>query len=479
MEGTLKVCYNEVMRESWKPKENVLRSANSNEFADSLGENHDSSKIARLNFSHEPSLEQRKAEESEHRQADLELDNDLLRLEMMLGENVDTKNYVGQSTKLRELKEDVNYKQEIKLFHDALQKSGKSSVQILKALIENYEDRSEVARWVRNWKNFLQLHEFAKTKPNVEREIIQSFIAEADFSSATSFTQTLGKITKSESISLTTKTELEALFDGEQITSVKGMDRRLKYIAKLKSESEKTIKSEQMKKLVLEKEITELEKKLEQLHPTNPEFKALKDRLDQKKEAKENVAGRIEQIKATIPKSVSFELRDGVAVKRNKDGSRSLTFSNTNLEIKLPSAILPFSGTRNIRAINTSFPYSILKSFGAEYLLYRLPIEKGSIPDRGQRMMGHTILKALGYNDSRILGNEEIVQLKEDLRRLVQLEKTQSTKGNLRALGVINEDGELDKSSLISTLRFVRENRGVSFERYREKIRGRIGAKRN
>ncbi len=135
----------------------------------------------------------------------------------------------------------------------------------------------------------------------------------------------------------------------------------------------------------------------------------------------------------------------------NQDGSRSIKIRDNNFSIQLPSNRLPFTDTKNLRAINLAFSFKILKEQNLAGFLFRPSLKNNSVPSRSQRGMGHLILSSLEIDDTKILSEENIKQLKKDLSFL-NPKNGKSNQENLIELGVFDVSSQSINLSSIKKL---------------------------
>lgn len=369
-----------------------------------------------------------------------------------------------------ENKNEISTADKIKTFKEQLTQQGKPTTEILQTLISKFANEEAVSTWVSNWKNYLKLHQFAQTKPPNERKAIDRIIARADFTNENAFTTSLAEISNSTEISTQTKIEISQKFDGANITSVNGMDSALKKIKTQKSQIEKEIGTKSREKKSLKSDIETLKSEIEKLNPTDPKLQELEQKLKQKKEDLEQTKKEIDRLEAGKPKDISFQLRNGITTKLNTDGSRSININEANFTIKLPSHLLPFTGTKNMRSINLAFPYLALQSSNIAGDIFSPPLRNNDVPTKGNRYMGHLILNSLGIDDTRILSEQTIKQLTTDLALLTSA-PTLTGRECLIELGIYNLASQsVNKMRLKKILKFIRENRDreIEFEELKE-----------
>jgi len=367
------------------------------------------------------------------------------------------KKYIDE--KLIENKE-LSNEDRIKNYKEELTKQGKSQTEILSLLISKFENVETVSVWVENWRNFQKLHNFAESKPPVERQVIQNIISKADFTSESAFSTSLAEISQSAEISTETKLEISREFGGSHIDSVDGMDYQLQQVKEHTKAIEKKISIKSHEKSFLNLEIENLEDEIENLPLDDPKRQELEAKIEQKKEILEQTESEIDRLEKGKPKDLSFKLRKGFSAKLNSDGSRSIRIDNENFAIKLPSNKWLFSDKKNMRSINLVFPYIALKNQNIADSLFRPNLENNGIPSIENRKMGHLILNSLGFDDTKILSEENIKQLKKDLSFLTP-KNGKTGQENLIELEVFDVASQsVDNGKLKKVLEFVRKNRG-------------------
>lgn len=428
------------MRNSPENSSNLRNSADSLESADSVRRDENKPPSQQSNFTEKQLKEQRVVETQEHKKADIDLMNELSSL------NVSTDNEENIEDRNTDTIEELSTEDLIKNYKAELTNQGKSQTKILNLLIARFKNKESVSAWVNNWKNFLRLHQFAESKPPKERNAIQNIIAKADFSHANAFNTSLTEIGKSTDISRETKFELSKEF-GTNIMSVDGLDNTLKEVKEHKGKIEKAISSKSAQKQKLDSKIESLENDLEKLPIDSPKRNELESQIEQKKQELENTESAISELEKNKPKEVSFELRKGISAKLNPDGSRSIRLDNEDFSIKMPSHFLPLTTTRNLRSINMTFPYAILKKHKIAHLIFP-NMTNNSIPSKENRKMGHLILSSLGIDDTKILSEEKINQLEKSLK-IFDFDNGNTVLENLISLGIYNVQSQsMDKAVL-------------------------------
>ena len=460
----------EIPRDFWYNREEMPEkfsamgnSADSKESADSLIGNANSPSLEQFNSRVELEKEQRKFHE--------EIDNqDSKRAEINLTNEL---SFLGVSQSVKEKKQikdndldvdkELSIADQIKNYKEELTKQGKSQSEILSLLILNFENNEIVSKWIKSWRNFQKLHNFAETKPPAERQAIQKIISKADFTNESAFSTSLAEISQSAEISATTKLEIAKEFGGGvHIDSVDGMDYQLKQIKEHTQAIEEEIGLKSREKSSLDSEIENLEDELDTLPLDDPKRQELEGEIEQKKEVLEEIEITINDLKEAKPKNVSFQLREGFNSVLNPDGSRSIKIIDSDFLIKLPSSRWLFSDKKNMRAINLAFPYVALKNQNLAGILFRPNLENGSIPSKSQRDLGYLILSSLGYDDRKILSQENIKQLNKDLSMLNPKNGKPGLE-NMIEIGVYDVASQsLNKIKLKKVLILVRENRSIA-----------------
>ncbi len=500
--------YNVEMRNNLENSSAMLKSANSLEFADSSERNHSSLTLEQQNYRLNEQKTQRKfrekIENNEHENADKDLETELSSLEIINQIDLDDfldKNFPNslQSKKLAQeyyneqislgfsvtikfirkyilkfvdKKEEISTADQIKNFKEELAQQGKSQSEILKILIEKFENEEAVSVWVENWRNFQKLSEFAESKPPKERRAIENIISKADFTSENAFATSLTEISQSSEISNATKLEISREFNGARVFSVNDLDNGLKQQQTRKTEIENAINSKSREKTALSSDIENLEDELEKLPLNDPKRQELEEKIEQKKEVLKQTKSDIVTLEKAKPKEVSFSLRSGFSAKLNDDGTRSIRINSRDFAIKLPSNFLPFTDTKNLRSINLAFPYLALKNQDIANIIFSPNLENNSVPTKRNRDMSHLILSTLKIDDSQILSENNILQLNKDLSRLTSVQNGKSSQEKLIDLGVFDITSQsLDKEKFRGILTFIRENRGLNDDVFWGKIK--------
>jgi len=474
--------------------------------SDSLIGNVDSPSLEQLNYNakqRETQIKSReKIDNKEHEKADVDLENDISTMKIsnetelnyfldskfpndsnariFAEEYFENRNALGISVSAKELKRlitqesekqaDINVADQIKNYKEELANQSKSQTEILSLLISKFENEESVSVWVENWRNFQKLHNFAESKPPAERKAIQNIIAKADFSSSTAFETSLSEISQSKEISEETKLEISRKFDGSHIDSVDGMDYQLKKVKTHKKAIEKEIGLKSREKSALDSEIQTIEDKIDNLPLNDPKRLELEKQLEQRKMSLDEAEAEINRLENGKTQNVSFQLREGFNSVQNADGSRSIKIMNNNFSIKLPSNRWLFSDNKNVRAINLAFPYMALKNENLTGILFNPNLENNSVPSKSQRDLGHIILSSLGFNDTKILSEENIKQLKKDLS-LLNPQNGKSGLENMTGIGIYDVGSQsVDKGKLKEVLSFIRGNRSLDDKMVFKKI---------
>ena len=444
-----------------------------------------------------------KLESEEHKKADEDLENELSSLEILNERNLNkflietfpnnkrasviandyliAQNRIGRKITVKELKlylnenliekNELSTADQIKNYKEELTKQGKPQTEILSLLISKFENNEAVSTWVKNWRNFQKLHNFAENKPPAERQAIQNIVAKADFTNETAFENSLAEIAQSTEISNETKFEISREFGGANIKSVGGMDYQLKEIKSHTKAIEKEIDVKSSEKKSLDSEIENLEDELDSLSLDDPKRQELEEKIEQKKEDLEQTEKEIDRLEKGKPKETSFVLREGFSAIQNPDGSRSIKIDSVDFAIKLPSNKWLFSDMKNMRAINLAFPFVALKKQNLANFLFRPNLENNAVSSIENRKMGHLILSSLGYDDTKILSEENIKQLDKDLS-ILNPDNGKTGEENLIALGVFDINSQsLDKDKFRKILKFKSANRGLRDEILMEKLK--------
>ena len=440
--------------------------------SDSLIENQDSPSLEQFNYKKKQQKIQLKSREKidleEHKHADLDLKNELLKL----GTSFSEKKIEKAVKDDLEINNEISIADKIKNFKEDLTKQGKSQSEILKILISKFENEESVSTWVENWRNFQKLSVFAESKPPQERRAIQNIIAKADFSIENAFATSLSQISQSTEISNVTKLEISREFNGAKVFSVGDLDNGLKQQQSRKTEIESAINDKSREKNVLNSDIDNLENELEKLSLNDPKRQELEEKIEQKKEVLKQTKSDIITLEKAKPKEVSFGLRSGFSAKLNNDGSRSIKIIEDDFAIKLPSNFLPFTDLKNLRSINLAFPYRALRNQNISNIIFSPNLENNSVPTKRNRDMSHLILSTLKIDDSKILSENDILQLNKDLSRLTSVKNGKSAQEKLIDLGVFDiQSQSLDKVKFSENLKFIRENRGLDDDLFFEKIK--------
>jgi len=479
-----------MMNENFIGSELEDKSADSNEAADSLSDDDFEKLESEQKDRKEKQTQHKKIEEQERLSADLELEENLSELSSLdlinkeypnneealsIGKEFIERNaLMGIIPTEKELEahisdklgngEKLSQEDEIKALKNELESEGKSSTEILQNLISRYDNVPEVKTWVENWKNFLELHELAKSKSPTERKAIETIISNSDFTTENAFETALESISNNSEISAETKEEISLKFG--KITSVGGMDSTLNQLKDHKKGIEKAISEKGEIKESLEGEISDLKSKIENTEPFSTERKELEKQLEAKTKNLKVAESEIRELQETIPKEISFPLREGFTAKLNSDGSRVIRIDGLNFDLKIPDNKMPFQGQKNMLAINLAFNYSALHMSGMEGL-FNPPLGSGDVPDKNHRILSGKILSNLGYPTDTILSNDHIKQLKDDLGILKQKGSNSTGMEDATALGIYDiSTQEINMNRLTKCLSFIKQNRGkgIGFE---------------
>ncbi len=338
---------------------------------------------------------------------------------------------------------------------------GKSDVEILKTLLTNFRDEPEMKNFVDNWENLLKLHKYAQTKPPHEQKIIQKIISQSDFTSEESFTVALFAIQNHSKISSETKLDIQRSFKTTAINTIRALDYTLKQEKRYKENLEKRIYSRNSDIQNLNYEIKKLKSDLKKLLPDDNKRAEIEAKIKEKGSLLTLFEHELVELNKAKPENVQFLLREDIKGILNVDGTRSVKIISENFSIQLPSNKLPFSGRRNLGSINTAFPYLALRSLNISDEILHPDLINNSIPLKSQRDISHLILLSLGIDDSQIILESDIKQLKDDLAHLVNSEAGLSGRESLIELGVYNLTIQsVNKTQLKRALRIIRENRG-------------------
>ncbi len=473
------------MSEKLQNSYGMLRYANSNEFADSAGENHSAKHFEHSHFTEEQREKQEKVRFLEIQKAEKELEDKLSFFEELAGaptENEITNDY---STSKERINEDVSIAEKIRIYKENLSEKNLPPKQIIQNLINRFEDEKAVSTWVENWKNYLELHDFAETKPEKEKKAIQLILTTADYDNENSFGNTLTAIYESEDVSDQTKFEIHTKFrsyskyefdkklfsasiDSGEIKSTSDIDRTFDSIRKEKDEAKINLKKLVKLEKELQNEITALEEKLKTSKGKEKEkLEAVLASKIKEVEEQEQIKAKLE-FQSTQPES--FEIRKGFVIMREKDGGRIIRHENSKTEIKLIDSVLPFAGDKNLDSLNFAFPFSILKEYRIEDFFFPL-VENGESPDRRERKLATSMLKQLGINTQEVLSERDLEFLKKAFGIILNARENLSPKENLEAIKIVDsKDSELNESQFAKVLRVIRENRNLSVDRVKEKI---------
>ncbi len=474
----------------------MQNSADYKESADSLNWNNSHLTLEQQNQIEKERKSQRKyhekIEDKEHQKADFDLENDFSLLNIYNQEELndflakdytnntragiiaqtffDKQIFLGVTVKREKLKqylldnlnntENILIENRVKIFTTTI-RQGKSQTEILQLLISKFENEEAVSTWVDNWKNFLKLHQFAKSKSHIEQKAIQRIVSKADFTSEYAFAISLTEISNSTEISFVTKHEIQRNFKNTGISTINAFDQTLRREKKYKKSIEKKIQSRNESIETLSDDLQSLKSELDKLPPDSPKRLELETKVKQNEKLLSTYEQELSALKKAKPEKVQFQLRGNVLGALNLDGRRSVNIISENFTIQLPSNKLPFSGTRNLRSINLVFPYLILRSQNIADYIFSPNLHNNNIPNKENRKMGHLILSSLSIDDTKILSEENIKQLNTDLARLTSLP---AKKGRecLTKLGIYDVALQsVNKKKLKKALKFIRENRGM------------------
>ncbi len=451
--------------------------ADSNESADSLEENQTPS-FEQPHFTAEQRQEQAKVEQKEKLKAENELEQELDFFSEMLGDEISEDEVQELDNELQLRENNLSPEEEIKGLKKELLAQGKTPIAILQDFLSRFEDNHKMALWVENWKNFLRLHELASTKPPEEKKAIERIIFAADFGNTDAFSDALNQVESSDNISAETKLEISRTFGGSQVSSVKDIDRGLQKIKSQQKELSKTLADKTHEIESTKAEIQELRKELNTLPLGDPKIEKLETKLQIKKIQLDTFKKEAENLSNLISEDISFELRKGISSKLNLDGSRSIYLQKEQFTLKLPDHTLPFTGAKNLRAINLVFPFKILQSMNIASAIFPIPLRNNTMPNRTQREIGYIILSELGYNTRRILSQTDISQLQIDLSRLTNFQPMKSGKESLADLGIYHLDTkQLDIKAFQKTLKFIKEKRALADDLFSIQMKNRLKTK--
>lgn len=397
-------------------------------------------------------------EQSEFLKTEHEIDQELKLLGIMgnISFSKTHKRRMDLETKLIKEEEVQNYLKQLK---------GQSSELILQKLILKYENDESLKIWIDNWKNFLSLSEYAEDKPPAERKAIKSIISKANFTEDNSFDMVLTEIEKSSDISNKTKLEISRKFKTNGINTIGAFDHALKQKKKWKNDIEKSILYRNSDISNLKNEIQNLNNKLDKLIVSDPKRDKIQEQIKQKEILLKTYKSEIIEFQKTNPKIVQFLLRTNIQAILNPNGSRSVKMLDSSFIIDLPENSF-LMNNKNLRTLNLTFPFMILLSQNMTDEIFPPGIVSGSIPNKRQRRIAHFILSGLGFNDKRIITEDEISQLKEDLSML-QDKENQSKTGQecLVEIGVWDcVSQKLNEKHLRILLEIIKKKRGENLD---------------
>ncbi|MEZ5196378.1 MAG: hypothetical protein R2764_08260 [Bacteroidales bacterium] len=363
------------------------------------------------------------------------------------------------SSQLNE-KESISKVDQVKSYKKELQNEGKSQIQILQILISAYEVDESLASLVANFKNFLKLHQFANKLNPQEKTTINHIISAVDITESNSFSLALLRIEESSRITTETKLDIKREFSTTGINSVTGFDQTLNKEKNFKRNIEKQIDSKIKQIDILTGDISKLQQEIEKLPLDDPKRSQLEEQLKEKEGVLKSTENDLSTLNSVKPEEVKFMLRKGLVGVLNPDGSRSVRILSENFTIQLPSNRLPFQETKSLRAINTAFPFLVLRSLNIAQFVFVPELKDNSIPSKSQRDISHLIMSSLGIVDSKIINDSEIAQLQNDLSKLEDAEAGKSGQECLIALEIFDLSSQtVNKSRLKSILQFIRKNR--------------------
>ena len=342
-----------------------------------------------------------------------------------------------------------------------MSEEGKSDQEILQTLLSKYEGEPTLKTWVENWRKFLELHSFARTKPPKERKAIETIISNTNFTADNSFETALSEIENSSDISSETKFDIQRKFNTIGINTVRVFDITLKHEKKYKKNIKKKIRSRNFDIQNLNHEIQKLTTELGKLPLANPRRSALKAKIKEKSNLIISYEQELSVLNEAKPDKVQFQLRSDLMGVLNLDGSRSVNIVSENYTIQLPSHKLPFSGMQNLRSINVAFPYLALRSQQISDEIFAPDLVVNTIPTKAQRDMAHLIHSSLGIDDSRILSEKDISQIKDDLSCLTNTKSGETGRECLVKLKIYDVASQnVNRIQFKKALQFIRNNRG-------------------
>jgi hypothetical protein len=360
---------------------------------------------------------------------------------------------------------DISSEERAVVLKEKLLTEGKSDIDILKTLLTNYRDEPEMKTFVENWENLLKLHKYAQTKPPQEQKAIQKIISQSDFTSEESFSAALFAIQNHSKISSETKLDIQRSFKTTGINTIRAFDYALKQEKRYKENLEKRIDTRNNDIQNLNDKVKKLKSDLKNLLPDDTKRAEIEAKIKEKGALLSLLEHELAELNKAKPENVQFLLREDLKGILNVDGTRSVKINSENFSIQLPSNKLPFSGIRNLRSINTAFPYLVLQSLNISDEVLHPDLINNSIPSKSQRDISHLILSSLGIDDSQIIFESDIKQLKDDLSHLVNSEAGLSGRESLIGLGVYNLTFQsVNKTQLKRALRIIRMNRGKKLE---------------
>ncbi|GEM_PF-3001253 len=488
--------YNAAMLERSEYGEAALKSVDSSESTDSH-ENLPQIDLEQLNSDAKQRENQRKIhqgiENKDRQKADIELESNLSELDGGIVDEVNLtefieKNYSGSQeafnaakdymllqqsignavseSDLREVlsnavKEEsvISKGDEVIAFKEKLVAKGKSQTEILSKLIASYEGDESVSVWVENWKQMLALHNYAKSNLDTsDQKAVENILSNVDITSENSFDTALKTIASSSEVSDSAKEKIVTKFGN--ISTIKDMDATLTDLKEQKEKLGEVVSRKEENRDLIKSDISKLEAKLNDPEITEQERSDLEKELAEKKQELETVKVEITSLQEQIPEKISFPLRNGFSAVLNSDGSRSIQIDGLNFVLKIPDNKMPFQGRKNVLTVNTAFTYGALRNSGIESL-FNPELNNADVPTRDQRVLCSKILTSLGYPDSEIISELQIVQLNKDLSLLRNKNSNTSGFEDITALGIWDDlNKQIDTNRLTDCLSYINKNRG-------------------
>ncbi len=392
----------------------------------------------------------------------------------VFGENVLEDQLLDHISNNLDTELDISSEESAILLKETLIASGRSQKEILKTLIETYENEPELKTFVENWKKFLELWKLAKDKPPNERKAIETIISNSNFTGNNSFDLALTEIQRNESISYDTKLQIQRKFKTTGVKTVRDFDKTLRREKSYKKQLERKIQTRNTDIENLNDEINNLNAELDKLPSDDPKRVELEATIKEKHKLLKTFNQELSILHEAKPDSVQFQLRNDLIAKLNPDGSRSVKIQSENFTIKLPSNKVPLMSDKSLRSINTAFSFLALRSLKISNEIFTPDLVDNGIPTKSQRDTSHMILSSLGIDDSQILSEKEIAQLKTDLSNLVDSNSGKIGQECLIELGVYDVTlQKVNKDQLKKALRFIRENRNkeLNFKKLKEHLK--------